>query len=240
MSDDTAAKPTTSPPKKRKSPLKGIRERYPGSFSIIIELGFATDPATGKRTRRQKWITFHATPGLSEADQRKEAMAKRIELLNDQNKGTFIHPSKTTLIEWLREWLEKSVKPLKRPNTYRTYKNVVEHHIAASAIAHVRLQRLRASALEAYLASIPGAAASVGIHHAVLGRALKKAVRERLLTESPAIDLERLKAPDAAQAARVHCWSASEAKRFLEAAKTVSPQIAAFAHLALDTGARKS
>lgn len=90
--DDTAAKPTTAPKRKK---LKGIRERYPGSFSIIIELGYETD-ATGRRRRRQKWVNFRATPGLSLAAQRKEAEAERIRLLGAQHQGTFVNPSKVT------------------------------------------------------------------------------------------------------------------------------------------------
>jgi len=237
--DDTAAKPTTAPKKKK---LKGIRERYPGSFSIIIELGYAVDPATGKRTRRQKWVSFRATPGLSLADQRKEAEAKRIELLNNQNKGTFVNPSKTTLIEFLRDWLEKSVKPpMRRPATYRTYASIIETHIAPSVIALIPVQRLRGSDLERYLADVPGAAGSLAVHHAILQRALRRAVKDRLLTVSPATDLERRRGTrDATQEARAHCWSSIEAKSFIDAAKTTSPQVAAFMLLAIDSGARKS
>jgi integrase len=67
-------------------------------------------------------------------------------------------------------------------------------------------------------------------------------VKEKVLTVAPAVDLERRKpetdAPIAA--AQEHCWSAAEARRVIEAAKTARPQMTAFVFLALDTGARKS
>ncbi|MBA2258227.1 MAG: site-specific integrase [Acidobacteria bacterium] len=214
--------------------MKGIRQRYPGSFSIIIELGYEVDPATGKRTRRQRWVTFRGT--------RKEAEAKRIELLAAVNTGTFAEPSKITLIEWLRTWLKTSVAPpMRRPATHRVYASIIEKHIAPSRIALIPLQRLRGTDLERYLADVPGAAASVAVHHAILCKALRRAVKDRLLTMSPAHDLERRRdKADHAQAAREHCWSAIEARRFIEATKTASPQLAAFMLLALDSGARKS
>jgi len=140
--------------------MKGIRQRYPGSFSIIIELGYEVDPATGKRTRRQRWVTFRGT--------RKEAEAKRIELLAAVNTGTFAEPSKVTLIEWLRTWLKTSVAPpMRRPATHRVYASIIEKHIAPSRIALIPLQRLRGTDLERYLADVPGAAASVAVHHAI-------------------------------------------------------------------------
>ena len=34
-----------------------------------------------------------------------------------------------TLGEWLADWLETSVKPSKRPNTYKTYKRIIDKKI---------------------------------------------------------------------------------------------------------------
>ena len=67
-----------------------LRQRYAGSWSIILDLGYETDPETGKRRRRQKWITFRGT--------RKEAEARKAKLVTEQNEGTFVEPSKVTLM----------------------------------------------------------------------------------------------------------------------------------------------
>ena len=57
-----------------------LKQRYKGSWSIILDLGYQTDPETGKRKRRQKWITFvgpRKGPGGAEA--------KLTELLREAN-----------------------------------------------------------------------------------------------------------------------------------------------------------
>ena len=89
---------------------------------------------------------------------------------------------------------------------------------------------------------------TVTVHHAIIHRALKKATKERLLVRNPAADVEHRARPthtDRREQARQHCWSASEARAFLEAAKATTPQLSApqlsaFYTLALDSGARKS
>jgi integrase len=78
--------------------------------------------------------------------------------------------------------------------------------------------------------------------HAAMSRALRKAVKDRVLTVSPAVDLEwqRPQKDAGIVNAKLHCWNAVEARRVVEAAKLASPQMAAFAFLALDSGARRS
>lgn len=236
--DETAATATPTQKKKTLKGMKGIRERYAGRFSIIIELGYDIDPVTGKKKRKQQWVNFRATPGLTPAAQRKEAEAKRIELLGAQHQGTFVERSKVTLLAWLRAWLATSIAPpMKRPATHRAYQVIIEQHLAKSPVAFTPLQRLRASVLERYLAGI--GAGSVALHAAVLHSALEKAVRDQLLTANPAHRLQYQRPPKDPAAVRTNCWSAPEASRFLAAAKLEPPQTAAYLCLALDSGARK-
>jgi hypothetical protein len=49
-----------------------IKRRYEGSYSLILDLGYQVDPATGHKRRKQKWVTFRGT--------RKEAETKLTEL----------------------------------------------------------------------------------------------------------------------------------------------------------------
>jgi len=68
-------------------------------------------------------------------------------------------------------------------------------------------------------------------------------VRDRLLAVNPASEVENrrtTKRTDRAQHAQRHCWTATEARAVLAAANGTRTQLAAFAHLALDSGARKS
>ena len=38
-----------------------ITQRYPGSWSIVLSLGYKIDAETGKKKRDQRWITFHGS-----------------------------------------------------------------------------------------------------------------------------------------------------------------------------------
>jgi integrase len=202
-------------------------------WSLVMDLGYVTDPATGKRKRQQKWVSFHGT--------KKAAEDKLTELARSVNRDEWVEPSKTTLLDYLRKWVERSVKPpMKRPATYRLYCTIIEYHIAKSTVASLPLQKVRGSDLERYYAELKLAPGSVQVHHAVLHSALEKAVLDHLLTRNPAVHLERPRPSRDRAAVREHCWAALEASRFLAAARTAGEQSAAFFALALDTGARKS
>jgi hypothetical protein len=48
-------------------------------------------------------------------------------LLSAADGGTFVEPSKVTLIKWLREWLKAAIKPQCRPATYTRYHGIIEN-----------------------------------------------------------------------------------------------------------------
>ena len=210
-----------------------LKRRYKGSWSLILDLGYERDPKTGQTKRRQKWVTFRGT--------RKQAEAKINELVRSANRGEFVEPSKVTLIEWLRAWVEKAIRPpMKRATTYASYTGIIENHIATSRLALLPLQQIRASDLERYYADLGRAPKTIAVHHAVLHGALRKAMRDQLVTRNVAADVETRPKPAKDQGdAREHCWTAFEARRFLDTAKAAGAQPAAFYTLALDTGIRK-
>ncbi|HEY0872660.1 MAG TPA: site-specific integrase, partial [Vicinamibacterales bacterium] len=81
-------------------------------------------------------------------------------------------------------------------------------------------------------------------HHAIISGALGSALRQDLVHRNVAKLVDNRPAAkdtreDTSLDAAVHCWSADEARRVLEAAKTISAQMSALYALALDTGARK-
>lgn len=208
-----------------------IKQRSAGSWTLIFDLGYATDPATGQHRRRQKYVTVRGT--------KKQAQAHLNDLLRAANRGEFVDPSNTTLGEWLSEWIV-SVQPTVRPATLVRYAGVIRNHLLKAAIAAIPLQKLRGAQIEAYYATIP--VGSRTVHHTVLRRALQKAARNRLIITSPIADLDhaprRPKGRD--EDARVNCWTAAEAKTFLAVAKAAGSQAAALYAVALDSGARKS
>jgi ribosomal protein L37AE/L43A len=91
---------------------------------------------------------------LSADSTKKEADDKLAEIVRAANRNEFVEPSKLTLIDWLRTWLERSVKPpMRRPSTYRLYGSIIEGHIATSSIALIPLQKLRGTDLERFCLS---------------------------------------------------------------------------------------
>ena len=45
-----------------------LKQRYKGSWSLVID-DYQTDPVTGARVRKRKWITFHGTRKQAETKQ---------------------------------------------------------------------------------------------------------------------------------------------------------------------------
>jgi integrase len=210
-----------------------VKQRYKGSWSLILDLGYQPDEKTGTLKRKQKWVTFRGT--------KKQAEARLTELLGAANGDTFVEPSKITLITWLRQWLE-GMKTQCRPATYTRYHGIIENHISKAAIADMPVQKIRPSHLEAYYAAAAGSASTLTLHHTVIRRALRKAQRDRIVTVNVASDLDGRprRARGGSEDARQHCWDVHEVQAFLKAAKAAGPQDAAFYALALDSGARKS
>jgi integrase len=104
-------------------------------------------------------------------------------------RGEFIEPTKLTLGAWLKEWLDGSLKPRCRPAAYIRYRGIIDNCILKAPIAALPLQKLRPSHVEAYYASATVSAATLTLHHAILHRALRKAVRDGLVQVNVASEL---------------------------------------------------
>lgn len=216
-----------------------IIKRTKTSWSLVVDQG--RDPITKKR--KQKWIKFQLDPSKNTRENMTLANAKLAELLHQLDKGTYVDASKVTLIEYLRDWHGKAVQPLKRSETARVYLSMIDRHIAKHTIATLPLQKVRPSHLEQlYAETTMLGPSSLTVLHAVIHKALKTAVRDQLIVANPAAAVEHRPRPskDHGKDARLHCWSAEEARAVLAAAKADGPQVSAFFALALDTGARKS
>jgi integrase len=214
-----------------------IVRRSKASWALVVDLG---RDATGRR--KQKWQKFVPPRNLSLRDAMKAAESALAKLIHELDSGSYIDASKTTLIEYLRNWHATAVVPHRRPETARIYKSLIEKHVAPSPIATMPLQKVRATDLEALYATLRLAPSTINVLHAAIGRAFKVAVRDRLLLANPATGAEDRPRPsrDHGQGAREHCWTADEARTFLTAATSAGAQAAAFYTLAIDTGARKS
>jgi integrase len=202
-------------------------------WALVLDLGYVADPATGKRTRKQKWVSFVGT--------KKEAGDKLTEVVRAANRGEFVEPTKLTVGEWLAEWLTKIVKPARRVSTHRVYKYIVEGSLAP-ALGMIPLQRLKPADLQQYSAERAHlSAATLRLHHVIVSGALKSAVKNGLVTRNVAQLVEGLpKIERTADDMAANVLNVAEARQLLAAAKAGGPRIAAFYALALDSGARLS
>jgi integrase len=211
-----------------------IKQKRPNVWRLIITTGYTSDPVTSRKVQKRQWETLHGT--------REKAEARLNAMIGAVNNNTYIDPSKTTVIEWLRDWLKLSVKPTARPSTYIAYEGIVRNHLAKAPFADIPIQKLRPSHVEHYYATVGLSPSAVANHHTVLHRALRKAVKERVITTNPAGDIDRKPQKRRRQRnvdARVNCWTAAEARTFIETAKKAGSQQAALFALALDSGMRK-
>jgi integrase len=208
-----------------------IRKRYGGkSWALILDLGYQLDTKTGRLRRRQKWLTFQ-TRGAAEKE-----LSER---LRQVQRGEFIEPSDLTLGSWLTTWIGIATPKL-RPASVVRYRNVVEA-IQAAPLGALALQRVSAADLETHYATVKASVSTAELHHTVLGRAFRKAKRDRLVLSNPATEVDdRPRRKRNPEIARENCWSRDEARRYLDHVRTADPQDAALYALALDTGMRKS
>lgn len=215
------------------------RQRYEGSWTLIIDLGPGLDAKTGVfRKRRQQTETFVGNS--------KEADARLTELVRLVNRDQYVRPSKLTVREWLQgDWLRGLKQRIDRDiraTTVSLYERTITKHIAPSTLGHMRLQRVRPMDAEAYFHSLPLSTKSLDIHRSILLLAFKDAKRNRLIEGDNPIKESRRVQGDRALPSRQRApsaWTAVEAQRFIAAATEAGSQPAALYSLALDSGARK-
>lgn len=208
-----------------------IRKRGKDSWTIILSLGYETDPETGRKKRKQKWLACQGT--------KRDAERKLAELLHSANRGEFVEPSKMTLSEWLDTWLSTVIEPRKRTRTIETYKSVVKNHLKP-ALGPIRLQALQPTDLQAYYNAAKVSETTKEQHHTILHGALEAARKLGYVARNVATLVpHKPRRPDSPEDVLENCWNAAEARKFLVAAGEESPQAHAFYTVALQSGMRK-
>ena len=122
--------------------------------------------------------------------------AKLAEKLAEINGGIVYDAKDQTVGEFLNLWLEDSVKRNVRHRTYANYRLQVDKHIVP-ALGQIKLKNLTSAQVQRFynIKLDAGLAPStVRYIHAVLHRALKQAVKWRLVSENVAgaVDLPKL------------------------------------------------
>jgi integrase len=187
---------------------------------------------TGKRKR--KWVTVKG--------KREAAQTKLTELLRSMDTNAYVDTSKLTVGEWLEEWFATAQTTM-RPATISRYRSILDSRLLKAPLASLLLQKLRPFDIETYYKGQKAVSnATLALDHAILHRALRKALKNKLVVTNAASELdERPRASgNKSDEAREHAWSVAEASAFLDAAKRAGAQAAAFYALALGTGMRKS
>src|SRR6266481_1233 len=88
-----------------------IRQRSEGSWSIVLDLG---RDSSGKR--RQKWQTIRGT--------KRDAQRELNTLLHSLQTGAYVEPTKLTVGEYLRRWLDDYAKTNVAAKTYERYDEI--------------------------------------------------------------------------------------------------------------------
>lgn len=172
------AKRTPKPEKTRRGNRDGLfRERRPGLWEAQVYLD-------GRRRS-----VYGAT--------RAKASAKLRELLHSDDKGLPIPTSRSTVGEYLTDWLAFA-KERTRPRTHQRYEQLVRVHLVP-VLGKVLLTRLTPTRLERmYTAKLAAGLSARTVHHmhVVLGTALNRALRLGLvarnvcqLTEPPTVEV---------------------------------------------------
>ncbi len=165
--------------------------------------------------------------------QRRRAEAIRRELVMRRERD--LEPATQTLAAYLRSWLEAlpDGRTAPRPRTLEHYRYVVEGFVIP-ALGDIRLDRLTARHVQAWIDADTGSARSVHHHRAVLRRALNVARTRQLIDHNPAatVEMPRLEPFEGRP------LTAVEARALLAA--TRGDRLGPLWRLAIDTGLRES
>ena len=205
-----------------------------GAWTVVLDLGWESDPETGRRKRKQFRFTHRGKK--AEAERQLNETRRRI------FKREFVEPDQITFGQWLNIWVENNVKPpVKRLRTYESYKSIISTHLDPE-LGNIRLQELQAVNLEAYYRKQGEKLSQTTLehHHAIISGALKSAQRKNYVIRNVAPLVEnRPKKPSNQKDPREHCWDLEEVRKFLEATVGFGVQAQAFYALGLDSGMRK-
>jgi hypothetical protein len=150
-----------------------LRERSPGHWAIVIDV---RDPATGKRKR--KWHSFRGA--------KREAQVECARLIASVGEGDYVEPTRVTVAEFVRARVDQwEAAGDISPRTAQRYRQLTENQIVPHLGAKV-LRKLRPLDIEAWHTALRGsvAARTIGHAHRVLGKALRDAVKNDIVSRN--------------------------------------------------------
>lgn len=187
-----------------------------------------TDPVTGKR--KQKEVGGFRT--------RKEAEEAAKKILAEIQNGTYAEPTKTTVEEYLYDFVENTLKNEVAPNTYEQRKAYIKNHIAPK-IGKIKLTDLSPAHIQKFYNDLREQYGAGHINNIgnFLNKALNQAVRWNIISRNP---VSLVKKPSTSRKnTKIKTWTVEEQKKFLEYVKSESTFYYILFLLALTSGMRK-
>lgn len=151
-----------------------IRQRSDGTWEARVTVG--TDPGTGKPIRNSIY-----------AKTQKECRQKMTAILRSIDNGTYQAPDKTTVSEWLDEWMKTFCKVKVKPLTYSSYEVAIRNHVKPR-IGAVKLQALKGIHVQQLYNDMVAAGLSpktVKNVAAILHKALSVALKQGMIQTNP-------------------------------------------------------
>lgn len=208
--------------KKRGQNEGSIKERKDGRFEVRVTAGY--DFETGKPKR----ISYY-TKTKAEAVKKLHEEEYRIHFQEQ------VDPTSTTLIDWLRLWLETYMRNTLKQSTYVSYKGYIENHLAP-AFSTLKLKDFTTKLLQDFynykLTVESLSPKTISNLHRCLHKAMKQAVLEHYIDYNPcdAVNLPRNEKP------QIEIFTRDEQQRLIYT--SYSFRYGIFIRLTLATGIR--
>ncbi len=180
-----------------------------GIWVVSFELASTSD---GKRRRR--------VISCPELTRKSDAQAYLADILRQQRLGTFVEPSRLTLVDYLDTWLDSLEGLGRSPATIRTYAQRLTDHVVPTlgAIPLSSLQPAEIDKLFTRLRKSGLGPRTVREVYGTLHAALRRAVRLRLITANPADMVE----PPTYHPPSIRATDAGGLHRIIDAASSTS------------------
>ncbi|MBQ1868803.1 site-specific integrase [Selenomonas sp.] len=156
-------------------------EEKKGLWVASLRIGY--HPKTGKPIRKKRY-----------AKTQQDALAKLAEIRVKYATVTHVDADTITTGQWLIKWFETFSRPKIRENTQQSYRYILQ--IAIEEVGQIKLDKLTDVDLQGVIfGRLRHHFRTAQFFRTIIKAALKRAVKSRLLRESPAEDLELPKRP---------------------------------------------
>jgi integrase len=167
--------------------VKGhIRERGPGTWAVVIQVGRYPNGRP-----RYRWYTVKGG--------KRDAQRELNRLLAEMQAGSHVEPTRLTLAQYLEQWLRDYAKATVSARTYERYEEIVTKHLTPALGKHL-LARLTPLQVQGYYTQALASGRRDGKgglskqtvlhHHRLLHTALAQAVRWQLVARNVAEAVE--------------------------------------------------